>query len=95
MTSCPHNETVIWEPHLAGARKCKACGMVYNPNMSYAGKDPWFFEPPSERERIKKLLDVLKKVDASWNGGSLWRGFPMEQLKTMVRKAIREEQENG
>lgn len=38
--NCSHIKTKIWEPHLAGARKCLHCGMVYNPN-----RDPsWFFE---------------------------------------------------
>lgn len=31
---CAHKNTKIWEPHLAGARKCLDCGMVYNPNRS-------------------------------------------------------------
>lgn len=31
---CLHTKTQIWEPHLAGARKCLSCNMVYNPNRS-------------------------------------------------------------
>jgi hypothetical protein len=33
---CKHERTQIWEPHLAGARKCLNCGMIYNPNRSPA-----------------------------------------------------------
>lgn len=29
---CQHKNTIIWEPHLAGARKCVDCEMIYNPN---------------------------------------------------------------
>lgn len=29
---CSHKRTKIWEPHLAGARKCLDCEKVYNPN---------------------------------------------------------------
>lgn len=37
---CKHDNHQIWEPHLAGARKCLDCGMVYNPNS-----DPsWMYE---------------------------------------------------
>lgn len=32
--SCEHKRTVIWEPHLAGARKCQDCGMVYGPGRT-------------------------------------------------------------
>lgn len=38
--NCPHARTAIWEPHLAGARKCLDCGLVYNPNMN----PKWYFE---------------------------------------------------
>lgn len=34
LARCEHKRTKIWEPHLAGARKCLDCDMVYNPNMS-------------------------------------------------------------
>ena len=37
---CKHTNTIMWEPHLAGARKCMDCGRVRNPNM---GSD-WFYE---------------------------------------------------
>lgn len=42
--NCSHKNTQIWEPHLAGARKCKDCGWVKNPNRVYSGKDVWFDE---------------------------------------------------
>lgn len=32
--SCEHKNNDICEPHLAGARKCNDCGMVYNPNRT-------------------------------------------------------------
>ena len=32
MSECNHKNTKICEPHLAGARKCTYCDMVYNPN---------------------------------------------------------------
>ena len=38
--------------------------------------------------RVKRLEEALEKVNASWNGSSLWRGFPTEQLKTIVSKAL-------
>ncbi len=41
---CEHKNTQIWEPHLAGARKCKDCGLVYNNN---AGR--WYCEHPEEK----------------------------------------------
>jgi hypothetical protein len=31
---CAHTKTKIWEPHLAGARKCLDCEKVYNPNRT-------------------------------------------------------------
>ncbi len=48
---CQHLKQQMWEPHLAGARKCYDCGMVYNPNHT----PNWFFEPPSLQEQIAKL----------------------------------------
>lgn len=33
---CAHKNTEIWEPHLAGARRCLDCKMVYNPNCTPA-----------------------------------------------------------
>ncbi len=67
---CEHKRTVIWEPHLAGARKCIDCEMVYNPNYT----SPWFYEPPSieeqlaaERARSAELADALERLDA-WQG---------------------------
>lgn len=37
---CLHRNTKIWEPHLAGARKCLDCGRVKNPNRN----PQWDFE---------------------------------------------------
>lgn len=47
--NCNHNKTVIWEPHLAGARKCLDCKMVYNPNRSPA----WFYEYENKIKTLK------------------------------------------
>lgn len=33
-SECAHKNTKIWEPHLAGARKCLDCNKVYNPNRT-------------------------------------------------------------
>lgn len=38
--------------------------------------------------RVRDLTKVLEKVDASWNGPSLWRGFPTSQLKIYVREVL-------
>ena len=32
--TCEHKNKIIWAPHLAGAKKCIDCNMVYNPNMN-------------------------------------------------------------
>lgn len=70
---CDHKRTQIWEPHLAGARKCLDCLMVYNPNREPA----WFIEDLRPRARIwwegksfeviegECLLDLVKKMDDS------------------------------
>ncbi len=55
MSGCEHRRTEIWEPHLAGARKCLDCKMVYNPNHTPS----WFIEPPSQDEIIKQLRAEL------------------------------------
>jgi hypothetical protein len=67
MKPCQHAKTIIWEPHLAGARKCTDCHMVYNPNHTPS----WFVEGPSESEQIKilqarvdKLTEALEKISA-------------------------------
>jgi len=50
MSKCKHENTIIWEPHLAVARKCTDCKMVYNPNMG-----GWHTEGPSDKQRIQEL----------------------------------------
>lgn len=56
---CEHINTVIWEPHLAGARKCLGCGKVYNPNL----KPNWQFEFSEDDPIIKleKEIDYYKQ----------------------------------
>lgn len=56
---CEHKKTQIWEPHLAGARKCNDCGMVYNPNRN----PQWFFEGPSVEERLATCLELASDLD--------------------------------
>lgn len=58
MNDCEHKRTIIWEPHLAGARKCRDCGQVYNPNC----KPQWFFERPSESVRLSLALKREEKL---------------------------------
>jgi len=41
---CKHENSKIWEPHLAGARKCLDCGMVKEPNRAYDGGKLWDYE---------------------------------------------------
>ena len=54
---CSHSKTKIWEPHLAGARKCLACDWVYNPNHEPA----WFDEDKEEEDAEKAEYERLKK----------------------------------
>ena len=48
---CSHKNSSIWEPHLAGARKCNDCGYEYNPNIS----KEWFPEP-CKHEPISRMM---------------------------------------
>lgn len=41
---CDHKNNRIWEPHLAGARKCYDCGMVKSPNRAHYGGKLWDWE---------------------------------------------------
>lgn len=52
---CEHKQTKIWEPHLAGARKCIDCGMVYNPNCAQR----WFIEQVPREFWIKSTYDFI------------------------------------
>jgi len=68
MNKCSHENTKIWEPHLAGARKCIDCGWVYNPNRAYFNEEPWFDEEAlkernerAEYERLKKKYESGEK----------------------------------
>jgi hypothetical protein len=53
---CNHTRTKIWEPHLAGARKCLDCDMVYNPNRNPV----WQFE--KELIPYDELLQLAKEL---------------------------------
>lgn len=44
---CQHTNTKIWEPHLAGARKCLDCELVWNNNVG-----EWRCEHPKEKIKI-------------------------------------------
>lgn len=61
---CQHKRTQIWEPHLAGARKCLDCNKVYTPNRT----PNWQMEcvehvPNFEQERC---LHCNKKLKQTW-----------------------------
>lgn len=58
MKECKHQRTQIWEPHLAGARKCLDCNMVYNPNHTPS----WFTEPPPLEDQIKHLRADVERL---------------------------------
>lgn len=47
----------MWEPHLAGARKCIDCGWVYNTNVGYVTGNPWFDEDAEIVESEKMKVD--------------------------------------
>ena len=81
--SCEHKNTQIWEPHLAGARKCKDCGMVYNPNRAYVNKDPWYFEGLSTEEQLKLAVEALETL--KYRVGQLSVGYSAEEY--MARKS--------
>lgn len=55
--NCKHLNTKIWEPHLAGARKCLSCDMVYNPNMG-----GWHVEEQSIETQLSNLKSKHEKV---------------------------------
>lgn len=62
---CRHSRTEMWEPHLAGARKCKDCGMVYNPNMGgWHHEDSFICDYDAvvkERDRYREALALIAK----------------------------------
>lgn len=76
MIDCEHKKTEIWEPHLAGARKCLDCKMVYNPNRSPS----WFCEhEPRELGQFEQTFRC-KMCDSKIRRiiiGSVW-----EEVKT-------------
>lgn len=57
---CVHERTKIWEPHMAGARKCVDCHMVYNPNRSPS----WQIEPPSVETQVATLQKEVQRLAA-------------------------------
>lgn len=61
MSECKHDNTIMWEPHLAGARKCKDCGRIMNPNK---GRNKWFFEVTDQDiiENLKQKNNIMKKA---------------------------------
>jgi len=58
---CEHKNTVMWEPHLAGARKCNDCGWVKSPNRAWAGGALWFDEEKELEEAERATYERLKK----------------------------------
>jgi len=61
VSECKHEKTRIWEPHLAGARKCLGCGWVKNPNRAYCGKPIWFDEDAEQEAAERNEYQRLKK----------------------------------
>ncbi len=61
MKDCKHERTKIWEPHLAGARKCLDCGWVKSPNRQYLGGELWFDEDAEKEIAEFKEYRRLKK----------------------------------
>jgi len=63
MEECTHKNTKIWEPHLAGARKCVDCGMVFNPNRRYFNPNasPWFDEDAENEAKERAEYERLKE----------------------------------
>ena len=53
--TCTHTKTEMWEQHLAGARRCIDCKMVYNPNM----KVKWFYEQKTHTFTTKEIATFL------------------------------------
>ena len=76
---CKHKNTIIWEPHLAGARKCIDCGWIYNPNRSYVGKESWFDE---ESEIKEEEIIQYKKLRKKYSPIYKFIGKFYEQKKT-------------
>ncbi len=73
---CQHKRTRMWEPHLAGARKCEDCGLVKNPNKG----EHWFCEHPTDKI---KLINNHVEGKMAFNGyvpGSVEAGIPIEKL---------------
>jgi len=61
MNNCKHTNTKIWEPHLAGARKCSDCGWVKSPNRAYAGGALWFDEEAEIKAKEIEDYGKLRK----------------------------------
>jgi len=59
--NCEHKRSKIWEPYLAGARKCLDCGWVKSPNRQYCGGELWFDEEAEEEQAERAQYERLKK----------------------------------
>lgn len=54
MENCKHGNTLIWEPHLAGARKCADCGMVKDRTDG-----EWYLPPLKTDQKISlEMFDM-------------------------------------
>jgi len=69
VSECKHERTQMWEPHLAGARKCLDCGWVKNPNRAHFGEPLWFNEDKELEEKERKELARLKDKYEEFIGG--------------------------
>lgn len=87
---CKHTNTVICEPHLAGARRCIDCGMVYNPNsaprwqLERVAREWWINIPQRGR-----LCHVYTNEIEAIEGRRLANGAPSQDRITVhVREVL-------
>lgn len=88
---CVHTNTQIWEPHLAGARKCKDCGMVYNPNHT----PQWFFEEEIFRAVGFATEDIKQGDFLEYNSEGKIRKVAPEKQKKLDQRAALDDLING
>ncbi len=92
MSQCAHVRTEIWEPHLAGARKCLDCGQVYNPNCT----PNWFYEesPVSQisqlTAKIERLETEKKNIQAEFDKFAYEKGFEIGEFMRVKNNRLAE-----
>lgn len=75
--NCSHKDTKIWEPHLAGARKCLICGMVYNPNCSPS----WFYEKMPIEEQLRVAKRLIMRAAGNTMSADEWHTWYKEAMQ--------------